>query len=80
VLVASAVVLIHPDKARPAPFTIVEVTLEQGPTVRTLLADGTGNLMPGAPMRATLVRVGASETGDDIVDLRFAPVDAKVGG
>ena len=77
-LIASATVHIHADKARPAPFTIGEIVLDQGPTVRTLLADGTGDPPPGAPMRATLVRVGG-EIGDDILDLRFAPLDGAVG-
>ncbi len=79
-LVASATVHIHADKARPTPFTVVEVALEQGPTVRTLLAEDAGDPAPGAPLCATLVWVGG-EPGDDIVDLRFTPVqDAAQGG
>ncbi len=78
-LVASAAVHIHGDKARPAPFTVVEIALEQGPTIRTLLAEATGNPAPGVPMRATLVWAG-SEVGDDLFDLRFAPVQDSVAG
>jgi uncharacterized protein len=75
VLIASALVRIHADKTRPTPFTIVEVALDDGPTVRTLLAEGTAEPAPGAPMRAVLVPVGPSETGEDLVDLRFVVVE-----
>ncbi len=75
VLVASALVQMHADKTRPAPFTIVEVALDDGPTIRTLLADGTAEPAPGATMRAVLASVGPSETGDDLVDLRFVVVE-----
>jgi uncharacterized OB-fold protein len=79
-LVASATVHIHADKARPTPFAVAEIALEQGPTIRTLLAEDAGEPAPGTPMRASLVWV-AGEPGDDIVDLRFAPVeDAARGG
>jgi uncharacterized OB-fold protein len=74
VLVASAAVHTHADKNRPTPFTIVEVALDDGPTIRTLLADGTADPPPGAPVRAVLVPAGVSETGDDLVDLRFVAV------
>ena len=37
-LLASTVVHLHADKARPAPFTIGKVALAEGPVVRTLLA------------------------------------------
>jgi uncharacterized OB-fold protein len=79
-LVASALVRIHPDKARAVPFTVVEVVLEQGPTVRTLLAEAESDPAPGAQMRATLVRVDASETEGDIFDLRFVAVEPTSAG
>jgi uncharacterized protein len=79
-LVASAVVHIHPDKSRPVPFTIVEVALEQGPTVRTLLAEGAADPKPGAQMRATLVHVRTNDVGDEIVDLRFVSAEPAASG
>jgi hypothetical protein len=78
-LAASATVHISADKTRNVPFTVVEMALEDGPTVRTLLADGAGDPAPDTPMRATLIWAG-SEIGDDIFDLRFAPVEDPIVG
>lgn len=74
-LVASARVLIHVRQDRQAPFVIVSVKLDAGPVVRTLLAEDTTERLPvGLPMQARLVEVGKSESGEPLMDLRFAPV------
>lgn len=67
-LLSSTVVHLHADKARPAPFTIGKVMLDDGPVVRTLLVDPEREIAPGTTMVATLVAVGES-----LLDLRFAP-------
>jgi uncharacterized OB-fold protein len=70
-LVASARVHRHADKSRPTPFTVVEIRLEAGPTVRSLLAERAEDPEPGAPMHAVLEAVGAGPGGEEILDLRF---------
>jgi len=66
-LVASALVHLHADPARPAPFTIGTVALDDGPVVRTLLTEPTP--LAGGRVRAVLVPAsGASEAA---LDLRF---------
>jgi uncharacterized OB-fold protein len=70
-LLATAVVHIHGDKERPAPFTIGKIALDDGPVVRTLIADSPPEISPGQPMITVLVPVGKTEAGQQIVDLRF---------
>lgn len=71
-LIASATVHMHAAKNRPTPFTIVSVKLEDGPVVRTLLAEGeTGDLVPGQAMVTVLVPAGDGKTGEPRLDLRF---------
>ncbi|MBN9086800.1 MAG: OB-fold domain-containing protein [Reyranella sp.] len=67
-LLSSTVVHLHADKARPAPFSIGKIALEEGPVVRTLLVDPAPSIAPGTAMKATLVPVE-----DGKRDLRFAP-------
>jgi len=69
-LLASAVVHLHADKSRPAPFTIVKVALDDGPVVRTLLADDCGDIAPGQRMQAKLVPLHHDD-GEPVYDLRF---------
>ncbi len=72
-LVASARVKLHASTERRAPFVVVSVKLDQGPVVRTLLAEDTEELLPiGQSMSACMVRVGKTEDGESLVDLRFA--------
>jgi uncharacterized OB-fold protein len=71
VLLATAVVHIHGDKQRPSPFTIGKIALDDGPVVRTLIADSPSEIAPGQPMVAVLLPVGKTEGGQQIVDLRF---------
>lgn len=74
-LVASARVLMHARKDREPPFVVVSVKLDAGPVVRTLLAEDTAEHLPvGLPVEACLVEVGKSDSGETLVDLRFAPV------
>jgi uncharacterized OB-fold protein len=70
-LLAEAVVHLHADKNRPAPFTVVKVALDDGPVIRSLLADDSGRVPPGGRMTAKLVPVRQSETGETVLDLRF---------
>jgi hypothetical protein len=70
-LLAEAVVHLHADKSRPAPFTVVKVALDDGPVVRSLLADDSDRVSPGGRTTAKLVPVRQSETGETVHDLRF---------
>ena len=74
-LVASARVHLHAGKGREAPFTVGTIALDDGPVVRTLLADD-GGLAPGARMTTTLVPVRDAE-GAERLDLRFRPEAAQ---
>lgn len=69
-LLASAAVHLHADKNRPTPFTIVKVALDDGPVVRTLLADDSGDVAPGQRMQTKLVSLQRDD-GETVFDLRF---------
>jgi uncharacterized OB-fold protein len=71
-LVASARVHLHAGKGREAPFTAAAIALDDGPMVRTLLADDAPPLRPGQRMVTTLEPVLGPE-GEPRLDLRFAP-------
>ncbi|WP_143278851.1 hypothetical protein [Bradyrhizobium sp. C9] len=71
-LLAEATVHLHADKNRPAPFTIVKVALDDGPVIRTLLADGSAAVAPGQRVTGRLAAVGQSESGETVLDLRFS--------
>jgi uncharacterized OB-fold protein len=71
-LLAEAVVHLHADKNRPTPFTVVKVALDDGPVIRSLLADDGDVISPGHRMAAKLVPVRQSETGETVLDLRFS--------
>ncbi|HMN71932.1 MAG TPA: hypothetical protein PKA55_08690 [Rhodoblastus sp.] len=73
VLLASAVVHIHADKSRPTPFTIVKIALDDGPVVRTLLADDSGEIAIGRRMKAKLTPVQQGD-GETVFDLRFTAI------
>lgn len=70
-LLAEATVHLHADKNRPAPFTIVKVALDDGPVIRTLLADDSAPVAPGQRVTGKLTPV-PSESGDTVLDLRFS--------
>ncbi len=69
-LLASARVHLHIAKARQAPFTVASVALDDGPMVRTLLAEDDPPLHPGCRVVTTLVTVVDAE-GAERLDLRF---------
>ncbi len=69
-LVSSAVVHLHAGE-RPAPFVVGAIALDDGPVVRTLLAETATALPPGTPMVGALVPAPPGEDGAPRVDLRF---------
>lgn len=71
-LLASAVVHLHAGKGRTAPFTVGAIALDDGPIVRTLIAEGVGPLTVGQRMATVLEPVEGPE-GEARLDLRFAP-------
>lgn len=74
-LLARAVVHLHANTNRTAPFTIVKVALDDGPVVRALLAENEPEGEPGRRMLAKLCPVESSGAGENIFDLRFVAVD-----
>jgi len=74
-LLARAVVHVHANTNRTAPFTIVKVALDDGPVVRALLAENEPEGEPGRRMLAKLCPVESSGAGENIFDLRFVAVD-----
>ena len=70
-LLAEAVVHLHADKSRPTPFTIVKILLDDGPVVRSVLAEDSAAISPGQRMTAKLVPIRQDETGEAVLDLRF---------
>jgi len=71
-LVASARVLHHVRKNRTPPYVVASVKLDDGPIVRTLLAeDTTAPLAAGAPMQGQLIPVDQSAADAPVLDLRF---------
>ncbi len=75
-LVASADVHLHFGGGPKAPFVVGTIELDDGPTVRALLAEEKAGLTIGDPMEAILTSVGENEEGDENFDLRFR----KLGG
>lgn len=79
-LVASARVMLHVGKQRQAPFVVVSVKLDDGPVLRTMLAEDTDAVLPvGQRMETRLVEVGKSDAGEPLVDLCFVPSTAAPG-
>ncbi|SDI62851.1 MULTISPECIES: Zn-ribbon domain-containing OB-fold protein [Bradyrhizobium] len=74
-LLARAVVHLHANTNRTAPFTIVKVALDDGPVVRALLAENEPEGEPGQRLLAKLFAVESSEAGENTFDLRFVAVD-----
>jgi uncharacterized OB-fold protein len=71
-LLASARVHLHAGKGREAPFTVGSIALDDGPIVRTLIAEDAGPLPVGQRMVTTLAPVADAE-GAPRLDLRFVP-------
>jgi uncharacterized OB-fold protein len=76
-LVATATVHLHADPARPAPFVVGTIALDDGPVVRTLIIDTKPEeRRPGARVEAVLIAV-ARDDGTEALDLRFRPERAS---
>jgi uncharacterized OB-fold protein len=73
-LLSATIVHLHADPARPAPFTIGKIALDDGPVVRTLLEAAEERAPAGTTMVAALAPVGIEDDGGDILDLRFTPL------
>lgn len=71
-LIASSRVHLHAGKGREAPFTVGSIVLDDGPMVRTLLADTPTSPVAGQRVHTVLVSV-ADASGSPRLDLRFAP-------
>jgi uncharacterized OB-fold protein len=72
-LVATATVHLHADPARPAPFVVGTIALDDGPVIRTLLVDTTpSDRHPSARVEALLVPAARAD-GTEALDLRFRP-------
>jgi uncharacterized protein len=69
-LLASARVHLHTGKGREAPFTVAAVALDDGPIVRTLVADGSHAPRAGERM-VTVLALAADAEGAPRLDLRF---------
>ena len=83
-VISSVTVHLHATNDRPTPFVIAAVRLADGPVVRTLLAERSGEaprtLPPGHAVVAELFEV--SQPGDPsvtVLDLRFVAVDEQQG-
>lgn len=72
-LISWATVYIHPDKRRPAPFTVGEVELDTGPVIRAILdtsVEVTG-LSPDLEMTGCLAPASPDEDEDEAFRFRF---------
>ena len=62
----------HQGKGIEAPFTVGVVLLDDGPAIRSILTNRTGEgLKAGDRMSATLVSQGSDEQGREVMELRF---------
>lgn len=76
-LEAFATVHQHPGRGIEVPFVIGLVVLDDGPAVRaTLTTRSDAGLSIGQRVRSLLVPAGTDEKGEELVELRFAPVAA----
>jgi len=68
---------LHQAKGIDAPFTVGVIVLDEGPAVRSILAERTGEgLEIGDRMHSVVVPVGGDEDGKQVVELRFAKAGA----
>ena len=67
---ATTVVHRHADPRRPAPFRVVELTLDDGPSVRGVAVDDV-EISVGDRVHTTMLPDVAAE--DELLALRFAP-------
>src|SRR5215472_16462688 len=67
-----ATVHLHQGKGIEAPFTVGVILLDDGPAIRSILTNRTGEgLKAGDGMSATMVSQGNDEQGREVVELRF---------
>ena len=67
-----ATVHLHQGKGIEAPFTVGVILLDDGPAIRSILTDRTGQgLKAGDRMSATVVSQGSDEQGGEVMELRF---------
>ena len=72
-----ATVHLHMGKDIQAPFTIGLIVLDDGPAIRATLTNRTDEgLAIGDRMKSVLVAAGADQTGNEMVELRFAKAEA----
>jgi hypothetical protein len=77
ILHSFATVHLHQAKGIDAPFTVGVIVLDEGPAVRSILEERTGEgLEIGDRMRSVMVAVGGDEDGRQVVELRFAKAGA----
>lgn len=77
VLHSFATVHLHQGKEIEAPFTVGLVVLDDGPAVRSILTARTdAGLKIGDRMRAVLFPAGTSDSGQEVVELRFEKAEA----
>lgn len=70
-----ATVHVHQAKDIETPFTVGSISLDGGPTIRAVLTCQTDEgLSLGDSMQAVLVPTGQDESGQEIVELRFEPL------
>ena len=67
-----ATVHLHQGKGIEAPFTVGVILLDDGPAIRSILTDRTGQgLKAGDRMSATVVSQGSDQQGREVMELRF---------
>ena len=72
-----ATVHLHQGKGIEAPFTVGVILLDDGPAIRSILTNRTGQgLKAGDRMSATMVSQGSDEQGREVMELRFAKAAA----
>jgi uncharacterized protein len=73
-----ATVHVHHGKGIEVPFTIGVIALDDGPIIRSVLAERTDEgLHIGDRMHSTLVADGADDKGNNLIELRFTRENSK---
>jgi uncharacterized OB-fold protein len=77
-LQAFATVYRHPGRDIETPFTVAEIELDDGPIVRALMDTPTDDdLTVNDRVTGTWIGCGATEQGEEIVDLRFTVKETR---
>ena len=73
-----ATVHLHQGKDIEAPFTVGLIVLDDGPAIRSLLTNRTGEgLTIGDRMNSVLVAAGTDQDGNEMVETRFGRTEAR---